>query len=340
MIDNYLVSIFIPVYNGEKYLNETIQSVLHQTYSNIELLLVDDSSLDNSYQILKDFALKDNRIKVFKKENGQIVAKSFNFILPHLNGEYFYYSSQDDLFSIDLIENMVKRQNETFADTVLPDLEYYFENKKVNKKIIGLNLDRSVILSGEQALIESLNWNIHGFALFKTSLMHNEFFPEDAFDSDEFMTRKLFLKSNKVVFSSGTFFYRQDNLKAITKIFSEKNFYVLNTLEKLYHLLKENKIDKKYIYETQFNFLRVYMKLASIYSFYNFKTETDKTEIKLFLSSFKKTNFKTNFYSQNINYAVKNAKVKFILFLIIFRITLLFNIVLNLYSKKYKKQFQ
>jgi hypothetical protein len=108
----------------------------------------------------------------------------------------------------------------------------------------------------------------------------------------------------------------------------------------LYHLLKENKIDKKYVYETQFNFLRVYMKLASIYSFYNFKTETDKTEIKLFLSSFKKTNFNTNFYSENIIYAVKNAKVKFILFLMIFRIPLLFNIVLNLYSKKYKKQFQ
>ena len=68
--------------------------------------------------------------------------------------------------------------------------------------------------------------------------MKNEFFPEDAFDSDEFMTRKLFLKSNKVVFSSGTFFYRQDNLKAITKIFSEKNFYVLNTLKMIRERLR------------------------------------------------------------------------------------------------------
>lgn len=339
MVDNYLVSIFIPVYNGEEYLNDTLQSILHQTYSNIEILLVDDSSLDNSYQLLKEFALKDNRIKVFKKENGQTVAKSFNFILPHLKGEYFYYSSQDDIFSSDLIENMVKRQQETFADTVLPDMEYYFENKKENKKIIGLNSDRSVILSGKQALIESLNWNIHGFALFKTSLVSNEFFPEDAFDSDEFITRKMFLKSNKVVFCPGTFFYRQDNLKAITKTFSKKNFYVLNTFENLYNLLKENEIDEEYIYETQFNFLRVYMKLASIYSFYNFKTETDKTEIKLFLSSFKKTNFNKNFYAENLNYAIKNTKLKFILFLMIYRIPFLINIVLNIYSKKNKKQF-
>lgn len=339
MEDNYLVSIFIPVYNGEEYLNETIQSILNQTYSNIEILLVDDSSLDNSYQLLKEFALKDSRIKVFKKKNGQTVAKSFNFILPHLKGEYFYYSSQDDLFSADLIENMVKRQKETSADTVLPDMEYYFESKKENKKIIGFNLDRSVILSGEEALIESLNWNIHGFALFKTSLLVNEFFPEDAFDSDEFMTRKLFLKSNKVVFCSGTFFYRQDNLNAVTKTFSKKHFYALNTLEKLYHLLKENKIDKEHIYETQFNFMRVYMKLASIYSFYNFKTEKDKTEIKLFLSSFKKTNFNTNFYLENLNYAITNKKVKFILFLLIYRIPFLFRIVLFIYSKKIKSNF-
>lgn len=339
MEDNYLVSIFIPVYNGEDYLNETIQSILHQTYSNIEILLVDDSSLDNSYQILKKFALKDSRIKVFKKENGQTVAKSFNFILPHIRGEFFYYASQDDLFSSDLIENMVKRQKETFADAVLPDLQYYFENKKDNKKSIGLNLDRSVILSGKQALIESLNWNIHGFALFKTSLTDNEFFPEDAFDSDEYMTRKMFLKSNKVVFSTGTFFYRQDNLKAITKTFSKKNFYALYTLEKLYHLLKENEIDRKYIYQTQFDFLRVYMKLASTSSFYNFSTEIDKTEIKLFLTSFKKKVFNSNFYSENLYYAIKNAKVKFIVFVLIFRIPLLFNIALHVYSMKNKSNF-
>jgi len=339
MIDNYLVSVFIPVYNGEEYLNETLRSILCQTYSNLEILLVDDSSLDNSYEILKQFALKDPRIKVYKKENGGTVGKSFNFILPHLKGAYFFYSSQDDIFSIDLIEKMVSRQKETFADTVLPDMEFYFEHKKNNKKIIGLNLDRNIILSGKEALIESLNWNIHGFALFKTSLMDNEFFPEDAFDSDEFITRKMFLKSNKVVFCEGTFFYRQDNLDAITKTFSKKNFFVLNTFEKLYDLLKENNVDKKYIYETQFNFMRVYIKLASIYSLYDFKTETDKYEIKLYLSSFKNTVFNTNFYSENFNFAKKNRKVKFILFLIIFKNPRLFEVVKSIYSIKYKKQF-
>uniref|UniRef100_UPI0040498A1A glycosyltransferase family 2 protein n=1 Tax=Flavobacterium sp. TaxID=239 RepID=UPI0040498A1A len=339
MNDNYLVSIFMPVYNGEKYLDETLRSILNQTYSNLEILLVDDSSTDNSYGILKKIESKDSRIKVFKKENGGMVAKSFNFILPHLKGDFFYYSSQDDLFSRDLIEKMVNKQKETNADTVLPDMEFYFENKKENKKIIGLHLDRNVVLSGKEALIESLNWNIHGFALFKTSLLDNEFFPEDAFDSDEFVTRKMFLKSNKVVFCEGTFFYRQDNSEAITKIFSKKKFYVLSTFEKLYNLLKENEIDEEYIYETQFNFLRVYMRLASIYSFYNFKTETDENEIKLYLSSFKKKIFNTDFYLENFKFALKNRKVKFLLFLIIYKIPLFFMVAKSIYSWKNKKQF-
>lgn len=336
MRDDFLVSIFIPVYNGEKYLNETLLSILNQTYSNLEILLVDDSSNDSSYEILKEFAAKDCRIKIFKKENGGIVPKSFNFILPHLKGDFFYYSSQDDIFSLDLIKNMVSRQEETNADTVIPEMEFYFENKYNNAKIIGLNLDKNAVLKGKEALIQSLNWNIHGFALFRMSLIKNEFFPEDAFNSDEYITRKMFLKSNKVVFCDGTFFYRQDNSQAITKTFSKKNFYVLNTLKKSYNLLKQNEIEKQLIYETQFNFLRVYMRLASVYSFYNFEFRKDKNEIKYYLLFFKKTNFNTAFYFENFYFALKKRKVKFILFLLIYRVPLFFYIVKYIYIRKYK----
>lgn len=339
MIPDYLVSIFIPVYNGEKYLRDTLISIINQSYINLEILLVDDSSTDNSLNILRDFASKDDRIKIFEKKNGGIVPKSFNYILPYLKGDFFYYSSQDDIFSLDLIENMVVRQKETNADTVLPDMEFYFENKNNNRKIIGLNSDRNSIITGKMALIESLNWNIHGFALFRTNLIKNEFFPEDAFDSDEFITRKMFLKSNKVVFCEGIFFYRQDNPNAITKTFSKKNFYVLNTFKRLYNLLKDNEIEKEYIYETQFNFLRVYMRLTSVYVIHDFKTEKDKNEVKSYLSFFKKSTFNTAFYLDNFFYALRKMKIKFLLFLLIFQIPLFFYIVKKVYSRKFKNHF-
>ena len=198
MTQNVLVSVFVPVYNGENYLKETLTSIQNQTYKNIEVLLVDDSSTDGSIAILNAFAERDNRFRVFEKENGGNVSVSWNFIKPELKGDFVFYASQDDIFSLDLIEKMVERQQETQAETIVPDMEYYFENKQDNKKIIGYFGDHSVVISGKQASEASIYWNIHGFALIKSSLILEEVFFEDAFDTDELISRILFFKSNKL----------------------------------------------------------------------------------------------------------------------------------------------
>ena len=324
MINNFLVTVFVPVYNGEKYLEQTLNCIQQQTYTNIEVLLVDDSSTDGSLQILNQFTEKDARFKVFVKENGGIVAKSMNFIRPKINGDYFFYASQDDIFSLDIIEKMVQRQNETSADSVLPDMEYYFENQQNNKKIIGLNGDKTIELSGKEALISSLDWSIHGFALFKSSLLKAEFFPEDAFDSDEYVTRKLFLKSNKVVFSEGLFQYRQDNANAITKTFSKKNFFVLNTWWRLFEFLKENNLEDKVIYQNQLGLLRTYLHLYRIFEKYDFNTETDKAEVTAFLMNFKETRLTNPFFFYKFSYVLLKFKWKFIILIGVVKIPLLF----------------
>jgi glycosyltransferase involved in cell wall biosynthesis len=123
----------MPVYNGSKYLEKSIKSVLNQTYRNFELVCVDDSSIDTSYQILKDFAFKDSRIRVYKKSNGGTVPKSWNFVLPLLRGNSITYMSQDDLMSEDNLEKMLQRQNETNADCVLPDMVFYYEINQVTQ---------------------------------------------------------------------------------------------------------------------------------------------------------------------------------------------------------------
>jgi glycosyltransferase involved in cell wall biosynthesis len=324
MKDNLLISIFVPVYNGATYLQKTLTSIKQQTYTNLEILLVDDSSADGSLQILNQFAREDPRFQVFVKENGGMVAHSMNFIIPKITGDYFFYCSQDDLFSLDLIEKMVQVQNLTLADSILPDMEFYFENKSNNKQIIGLNGNKKKELTGKEACIYSLNWSIHGFALFKSSLIKTEFFPEDAFDSDEYVTRKLFLKSNKVVFSDGVFYYRQDNVQAITKTFSNKNFFVLNTSWRLFELLKENNFDDKVIYENQIALLRTYLHLYGISQNYDFNTETDKVEVTTFLVNFKKAHLSNAFLFHNLRYALLQVKWKFILLIGLVKIPLLF----------------
>ena len=266
---------------------------------------------------------------------------SWNFIIPKIKGDFIFYSSQDDIFSINLIEKMIARQLETDADTVIPDMEYYFENRQNNKKIIGLNNNRLSVLNGMQACAESLNWNIHGFALFKSSLVLEEIFPEDAFDSDEFITRKFFLESNKVVFSEGVFYYRQDNSNAITKTFTIKNFYTLNTIYRLYDLLKTKNFAEKYIFEIQLLLLETYLQLFVTSKIFKFENKIEKNEILLFLSDFRQKKLSISFCFSNFSYAIKSFSVKYLLLIIICKVPILLDIVTIIKSKKmlsfYKK---
>ena len=215
-------------------------------------------------------------------------------------------------------------------------MEFYFENAANNKKIIGLNGNRELVLSGRQACEESLNWTIHGFSLTKTCLLVDEVFPEDVFDSDEFITRKLFLKSNKVVFSKGMFYYRQDNSNAITKTFSTKNFYTLNTLFRIFSLLNENNFEKSLVFNSQFSLLSRYLQLSAIYKLYDFQTEIQKEETALFLSDFRKNKLINSFYFLNFSYVIISLKLKYILLLVIFKVPVLLDFVTKIYVKKMK----
>lgn len=295
-----LITLFIPVYNGEKYLRKTLDSVLKQTYSNWEALLVDDSSTDSSWDILQEYARKDSRITLYQKENGGMVAKSWNYILPKCNGEFLFYLSQDDILSEDILEKMWFRQQETQAEIVIPDLVFYFENTESLKKIVGYHGNRNAIISGKQAFLESLPWNVHGFYLFKTDLIQDELFPEDAFDSDEYVTRKLFLKAKNVAFSEGVFFYRQDNPEAITKQRSFHNFYQLNTSLKILRLLQENNCEEALVLQYKYALVRQFIECKMQLQNFDFPSEIEKNAVSLFLKSFS-THFSNSFFNESLS---------------------------------------
>lgn len=254
-----IISIFMPVYNGSKYLENSIKSILKQTFKDFELVCVDDSSTDNSYEILKKIADTDSRIKIFQKPNGGNVAKSWNFVMPYLRGESITYMSQDDLMSEDNLEQLHKRQQETGADCVLPDMVYYYEGNQTNKKLAGVNGNRDVILTNREAVILSLNWEIHGFALWKSKIIKDEYFLEDSFTNDEYMTRKFLFKSNKVAFCNGVFFYRQDNEMAITKTYGIKYYYSILTNFRIYKLLEENNFEPNIIASVLYGVYVIYI---------------------------------------------------------------------------------
>ena len=234
----------MPVYNGERYLKESIESVLSQTFRDFELVCVDDSSTDDSYGILKAYSAFDARVRVFRKANGGIVPVAWNFVLPLLRGKSITYMSQDDLMSPDNLECLNKRQSETDADCVLPDMVWYYEGKTDNKVIVGVNGDRDRIISNKEAVALSLQWQIHGFGLWKAGIFKDRTFREDAFDSDELFTRESFLLCKSIAFCEGVFYYRRDNGQAITQTFDLKNYYSVLTRFRIYKLLENNGFDE------------------------------------------------------------------------------------------------
>lgn len=113
-----LVSVIVPVYNQEKYLRQTLDSICGQTYRNLEIIMVDDGSTDSSPAILAEYAAKDSRIIVLTQKN-QYAGVARNYGMQKAQGEYYSLLDSDDIFEPDMIEQMVARAQETQADIVV-----------------------------------------------------------------------------------------------------------------------------------------------------------------------------------------------------------------------------
>ena len=169
------------------------------------------------------------------------------------------YSSQDDLFSVDLLEKNYNKAIDSNADVVIPDMSYYWDTpvaSQNNLGIYGIGGDRTKELSGREAFVLSLDWTIHGFALYRMDIIKKIGFSNYGLSSDEYSTRMFFFNSNKIAFSDGVFYYRQDNSEAITKKWSISQLGYIETCNRLEEFafkngFKENEI--KIIYKTLLN---------------------------------------------------------------------------------------
>ena len=126
-------SIIVPVYNVEKYLSECIDSILRQTFTDYELILVDDGSKDESGKICDQYAEKDNRIKVIHKENGGL-SDARNFGTAASNGKYIIYIDSDDYISDDKFLQIIHEKSANESDIICYKFKKYFESSKTFSK--------------------------------------------------------------------------------------------------------------------------------------------------------------------------------------------------------------
>ena len=137
---NELVSIVVPIYNTEQYISKCIESLINQTYKNLEIILIDDGSTDNSFNICKKYQKEDERIKLFHKENGG-VSSARNYGIKKATGEYICFCDSDDYYSLEALTIMTDTIRDSNAD--LCCFGRYggsFENKYISKRENPLEL--------------------------------------------------------------------------------------------------------------------------------------------------------------------------------------------------------
>lgn len=170
-----LISIIVPIYNVELYLDECIESIINQTYSNLEIILIDDGSVDNSGKICDKYAKKDKRIRVIHKKNSG-VSDSRNYGIKISNGQYIAFIDSDDYVENNYIEVLYTSILDYNADISIVGY-----NKVYNSKFEKIELsDKKTLLSSEEFLIKLLNVQTsYGFChmkLYKKSILSNVLF--------------------------------------------------------------------------------------------------------------------------------------------------------------------
>lgn len=232
----------MPVYNAGKFLDNSIYSVLVQTYGNWELMCIDDGSTDASLDILKEYAKKDSRIKVLNTPSnlGPMGARRLGF--EKSNGDYIVYLDADDKLSTDYLSSIKQRIEETGVDMVFPDLVHVGMGGQ-KSFFASHHVDKSEILSGMEGFADTFPWHkIGGFGGYKREIFaestYHPYLDGNNFNADEVLQRIMLLKSKKIAFCEGVYFYT-DNPESITHVLKRKSFCRLDANEALIQLAKD-----------------------------------------------------------------------------------------------------
>lgn len=239
----FKISIIVPIYKVEKYLNRCIDSILSQSYENIEVILVDDGSPDNCGKICDEYQLKDKRIKVIHKINGGL-SSARNSGLDIATGDYIGFVDSDDWIEPKmyetLIENAIKYDAQISVGGVVDLLEEGNKYTSIKSTFNG-NIDIQC-LNKEQAMKKFFleSWSAWD-KIYKREVHENIRFPEGEINEDEAIAINLLENCEKIVYTNEIFYNyikRKDSIT--TSEFSEKKLDWYRNCKKNLEFIKEN----------------------------------------------------------------------------------------------------
>ncbi|HAP3441742.1 TPA: glycosyltransferase family 2 protein, partial [Enterococcus faecalis] len=252
-----LVSVVIPVYNVEKYVEKCLDSVINQTYQNLEIIIVNDGSTDNSLSVCQKKKLSDSRIKLINKENGGL-SSARNAGIECAQGEFICFIDSDDWIELDYIEVLLNGMENTNVDiSVIQMIKVKDFNKIAFQSESQTKWD---IFERETAMRELFSSNLIGYSannkLYRISLFKSIRYPEGMLMEDKGTTYRLIDSSTKVAVNGSTkyHYYLRDN-SILRTDFNQKNFDSFIIHEEILNFMDEHypsispKVKSRYVYE-------------------------------------------------------------------------------------------
>lgn len=230
------ISVIVPVYKVEKYLNRCVQSVVNQTYRNLEIILVDDGSTDNCPAICDSWAKKDKRIKVIHKVNGGL-SDARNVGMTAATGELIGFVDSDDWIAPDMYQHLHKIMEADNSDISVCGVKMVWEDGTSSRM---LTKSGNCVLSKDEAMqaIIREDWLKHPvwYKLYKTALIRDIFFPVGKYHEDVFWSYQAIAKAERVSVSDQVgYYYFQRNGSIMGDGYSLKR---LDAVEAKYQLLE------------------------------------------------------------------------------------------------------
>ena len=314
------ISIIIPVYKVEKYLDSCVESVVNQTYENLEIILVDDGSPDNCPKMCDDWAKKDKRIKVIHKENGGL-SDARNAGIDVAPGDYLMFLDSDDSIHTQTCEILLYNIENENADVSACSFQDVYEIDVIEEKKYKLEEIKSKVFKKDDVFDLIFNDNVKTDTMACAKMYKKGIFNELRFDvgkihEDEFIVHKILNKCEVFVYTDLPLYNYFKRADSITGGFSEKRLMILEALENRISFIEEYrpKFRKKAIYQYLDVCFKIYYK-AKMSNINNSTCESIKE--KMF-----------NYYKQGYK------SFKLIMF---FRCPKLLNYIIRMYCKMRKK---
>lgn len=298
------VSIIVPVYNVEKYIKKSLSSLVNQTLEDIEIIVVNDGSRDNSKKIIEEFReMYPKKIIYLEKENGGL-SDARNYGIPYAKGEYIAFLDSDDYVEKNMYEDMYKTAKKENADMV--ECDFYWEYPNKTKNDVGL------VYNGKKEMIEKVRvvaWNklIRREILQKAKIQ----FPKNCRYEDVEFTYKLIPYLEKVSFLKKPYIHYIQREGSISNFQNERTKEIFTVLNNVLDYYKEKNIYNEYEEELEYIYTR-YLFCSSLKRMAKIKDKKIRKE--LLEQTWKNVNNKFPNWKKNVilkrNKNIKNLYMK------------------------------